>query len=440
MESENSFYTSRLTTLLTLIGVAVGLGNVWRFPYMMGSYGGSAFLTVYLIFTFLFAVPALMAEMALGKSSRGGTLAAFTNAFGKGAGKLIGYLLLFTILISSSYYAVVVANVIFTTGFSMARGFGAGHLPQYESLLSNGLLQYGVNLLLIAGSLWIIHRGLNKGIEWVSKLIVPFFVIVILVLIFYALSLPGAFGHLGEFLKPDLTALTADQLFAALGQSFFSIGLGGTFMVVYGGYLKDEESIPKIALSTCLGDAGASLLASLFLVPTMLVYGLDMASGPGLIFTTMPKLFGQMPLGRLFGSLFLLALSAIAFLSLVAAYQVIVGSIDKEVFPRVRRSRIIIGLGLVQAALVLPSNLYPQIIGTLDLVFGSGMQIFGSVLAILGIVWGLGKNETIRQIFGAGEPTPKMNFTVFWLRWAVPAVLLAVLLGYVYSVLFPVSS
>ncbi len=433
MNSENSLYTSRLTTILTLIGVAVGLGNVWRFPYMMGSYGGSAFLAVYLIFTILFAVPALMAEMAFGKATRGGTLVAFKTAFGETWGKIVGYLLLFGVLIAGSYYAVVVANVVFTAGFSIFNGFQTENLQNYNSLLGNGWLQYGINLLLISATLLVIHRGLQKGIEWVSKIAVPFFLITILGLIFYTLSLPGAIAHLQEFLKPNFSALTPTQLFAALGQSFFSVGLGGTFMLVYGSYIKDNESIPKIVVSTVFGDVAASLLASLFLVPTILVFGLDMASGPGLIFATLPKLFSQMPFGWLVGSLFLTALSAVAFLSLTAAYQVLIGSVDREVFPKIKRSRIILGLFVLQAILTLPSSLYPGLIGILDLVFGSGMGVFGSALAILGITWGLGKTKTLNQIFGDEDSSAFRNFTFLWIRWAVPALLLAVLSGYIYS-------
>jgi NSS family neurotransmitter:Na+ symporter len=433
MNQNNPLYTSRLATILTLIGVAVGLGNVWRFPYMMGSYGGSAFLAVYLVFTILFAVPALMAEMAFGKANRGGTLLSFKNAFGQTWGPIVGYLLLFAVLIAGSYYAVVVANVIFTAGFSIFSGFRTENIPNYNGLLGNGWLQYGINLLLIAATLLVIHRGLQKGIEWVSKIAVPFFLITILGLIVYTLSLPGAFGHLQEFLKPDFAALTPTHLFAALGQSFFSVGLGGTFMLVYGSYIKDEDSIPGIAVSTCFGDVAASLLASLFLVPAILVYGLNMATGPGLIFATLPKLFSQMPFGWVVGSLFLTALSAVAFLSLTAAYQVLIGSVDKEVFPKVRRSRIILGLFALQAVLTLPSSLYPDLIGILDLVFGSGMGVFGSALAIIGITWGLGRTKTLDQIFDDEEASGMKNLIYQWLRLVVPAVLFVVLAGYVVS-------
>ena len=255
MNSSDQF-TSRLTTILTLIGVAVGLGNVWRFPYMMGSYGGSAFLAVYLVFTFMFAIPALMAEMAFGRASRGGTLIAFTNAFGGRWGRMIGYLLLIGVLIAGSYYAVVVANVFFTAGFSIFFGFEAGRSAGFNSYLANGWLQYALNLILIAGALFVVQRGLQRGIEWVSRAVVPFFLVTILGLIFYSLSLPGAVIRLMDFLRPDFGALTSTQLFAALGQSFFSVGLGGTFMLVYGSYIKENESIPKIAIFTCFGDVG----------------------------------------------------------------------------------------------------------------------------------------------------------------------------------------
>lgn len=435
MKDTRKLYTSRLATIITLVGVAVGLGNVWRFPYMMGKYGGSAFLAVYLVFTILFAIPALMAEMALGRQSRGGTLTAFRNTLGKTIGSAVGFLLLITIMIAASYYAVVVGNVLFTTIFSIFYGFQAETIPEYNVQLSNGWLQYVITLILVSAALFVVNRGLKAGIELVSKIIVPFFLITILYLIFYALMLPGAIARLGEFLQPDLTSLTATQIFAALGQSFFSVGLGGTFMVVYGSYLSEKESIPKIAIATCLGDASAALLASLFLVPTILVFGLDIASGPGLIFSTLPQLFGQMPTGRVLGSLFLLALSSVAFLSMIAAYEVIVSSVDREVFSRIRRGYIIIAVGVLMSVLTLPSSLYPSLIGTLDLIFGSGMQIFGSILAVIGIAFGLRKDSALSQIFGEDEHPRVIHIIFFWIKWVVPAILLSVLLGYIYTVL-----
>jgi len=254
-------------------------------------------------------------------------------------------------------------------------------------------------------------------------------------LVFSALSLPGALGHLSDFLKPDFAALTPEQVFAALGQAFFSVGLGGTFMIVYGGYLKKGESIPKIAIATGLGDTGASLLASLFLVPTILVFGLDIASGPGLIFATLPELFGQMPGGRVLGSLFLIALSGVAFLSVIAAYEVLVEGIDRELLPKVTRPRVVILVGLVMSLLIIPTSIDPSLIGTLDLIFGSGMQVFGSVLAVIGITWALSKVSAKRELFGESAETSSFSILFQWMKWALPFVLLSVLLGYIYSVM-----
>jgi len=401
---------------------------------MMGKYGGSAFLAVYLVFTFLFAIPALMAEIAIGRESGGGTLKAFKNAFGIRWGNTIGFLLLATVLIAGSYYAVVVGNVFFTTAFSIFHGFRAENIAQYKSQLGNGWLQYGVTLAVVSAALIVVYLGLKKGIERISKVVVPFFLISLLYLIYHSLSLPGAISHLNDFLKPDISVLTAEHIFAALGQSFFSVGLGGTFMLVYGSYLREEEDIPNIAISTCLGNASASLLASLFLVPAILVYGLDIASGPGLIFATLPKLFSEMAFGRVLGSLFLLALSSVAFLSLVAAFEVFVSSVDKEVFSNVKRRNIIFSVGALMIAFTLPSSLYPSLIGTLDMVFGSGMQIFGSILAVLGITWGLGRRTLVAQIFDVNSSGVVVEFTFIWLKWVVPTVLLSVLAGYIYSV------
>ena len=434
MTQNTTKYTSRLAAILTLIGVAVGLGNVWRFPYMMGKYGGSAFFAVYLGFMLLFAVPALMAEIALGREGGGGILAAFRKALGDRAGSAVAVLLMTTLLVASSYYAVVVGNVIYTTAFSFLYGFSKESIPVYQAQLSNGWLQYGTTLLLVSTALFVVYKGLKNGIELVSKIVVPFFGLVIIYLIVNALLLPGAASKLSEFLRPDFSLMTSEHIFAALGQSFFSVGLGGTFMVAYGSYLNRGTSIPKMAVATSVGDLGASLLTSLFLVPTILVMGLDIASGPGLIFATLPEMFSQMPMGRVVGSLFLTALSAIAFLSVVAAYEVIAGGVQGGLIKNATRKQIVVALGLSMAILALPTSHFPKLIGILDLVLGSGMQVFGSALAVLGITWGLGRRKLLDQIF-ADEAAGFQTFTYYWLKWVVPFVLLSVLIGDIYSVI-----
>ncbi len=428
-------FTSRMTAILTLLGVAIGLGNVWRFPYMMGRYGGSAFLVVYLLFTLFFAFPALMAEMALGRRSGNGTVDAFRMTFGKIAGGMVGYLLLFVITVAGAYYSVVVGNVVFTTGFSVTAGFTTETTPAYVQLLSNGWLQYGVTGLTILISIYVINRGLVNGIERLSRFVMPLFFLALIYMIVRAWMMPGALEKAVEFLRPDWSALHAPELFAALGQAFFSVGLGGTFVVVYAGFLRKDENIPKVALATGLGDAGASLLFSLFLVPSVLVLGLPMDSGPSLIFDTFPRLFSEMPGGRFVGSLFLLSISIVAFLSLVAAYQVPFTSLQFE-RPTTSRKKILFVIGGIQLLLALPCALFPEIIGTLDLIFGSGMQVLGSALCILGLTWGLSRTDVFQDMLGVRIPGKVHQVVFFWIQWFIPLALLAVLVNYILDIGF----
>ena len=430
--SKRPIFTSRLTTLLTMIGVAIGLGNVWRFPYMMGQYGGSAFLFIYLLFTILFAVPALVAEMGLGRTTRQGTFGAFSRALGPKTGNGIGYLLLLTILVASSYYIVVIANVIYTAFYSAIFGFHLDNIEHFEKGLGNGWLQYGIVTATLILCLFIIQRGLNKGVEWFSKIIVPFFLLAILYLIWTAFSLEGAKTGFFAFLRPDFAALEAPHIFAALGQAFFSLSLGGTFMLTYGSYLKQESQLPKLALWTAMGDVGAALLASLFIVPTVLVFGLDMAAGPKLIFSTLPRLFAQMPGGQWVGALFLFVLALVAILSMIAALEVLTASVLENIKPNPGRKKTVWLLGVLIAFLALFSSLNPDLIGILDLVFGSGMQVIGSGLSIIALTWGLGKVITLKEVFGT-DKMPWQQACFIWVKWVIPAVLLMVLIGYIYS-------
>lgn len=203
-------------------------------------------------------------------------------------------------------------------------------------------------------------------------------------------------------------------------------------MVIYGSYMGDDQNIPRVAVFTAFGDVGAAFLASLFIVPTILVFELDLSQGPTLVFATLPKLFSVMPGGRILGSAFLLALTLIALLSAMAAIEAIVGSISEELRIRSSRTRMIIVILFVEAAVMLPSALDPSIVGTLDLIFGSGMQMLGSVIAIITVTWGLGQVKTKLQIFGETSLGWHTNY-FYWLKWVVPGVMLVVLGGYVAS-------
>ncbi|MEM7503211.1 MAG: sodium-dependent transporter [Pseudomonadota bacterium] len=425
-------FSSRFTTVLTMVGVAVGLGNVWRFPYMMGEYGGSAFLIVYLAFTALLAVPAMTAEWTLGRETRRGPIGALAAVWGNRWGKRIGVLLVFTMVVSTSYYIVVIGNIAFAASFSMVRGFSNDSLSSYQAAFADGWVQYAFGMGVLTAAMYVLYRGVNKGIEAVSRLFVPAFTLVIVYLVVNALFLPGAPAKFVAFLQPDFSMLDAEHVFAALGQAFFSLGLAGTIMVIYGSYMQPEQHIPRIAAFTALGDVGAALLASLFIVPTILVFGLDLSQGPTLVFTTLPNLFSVMPGGRVLGSAFLLVLSLIAFLSALGALEGIVGSISEMLESRSSRMRVIVAIFVIEALVMLPSSLNPDIVGTLDLVFGSGMQMLGSLIAVITVSWGLGAATTKLQLFSK-QSAGWHDTYVQWLKWVVPGVLLVVLLSYIVS-------
>ena len=430
--SDRQTFSSRFTTVLTMVGVAVGLGNVWRFPYMMGEYGGSAFLVVYLVFTVFLAVPAMTAEWSLGRETGRGPIGALAAIWGSRWGKRIGGLLVFTMVVSTSYYLVVIGNIAFAASFSTLQGFSDETLPDFQLLFTDGWLQYAFGLGVLAAAMYVLYRGVNRGIEAVSRLFVPAFTLVIVYLVVNALFLPGAPAKFAAFLTPDFSVLDAEHVFAALGQAFFSLGLAGTIMVIYGSYLQPGQNIPRIAAFTALGDVGAALLASLFIVPTVLVFGLDLSQGPTLVFTTLPNLFSVMPGGRILGSAFLLVLSLIAFLSALGALEGIVGSIAEMLKIRSSRTKVIIAIFVVEALVMLPSSLNPDIVGTLDLVFGSGMQMFGSLIAMITVGWGLGAAATKLQLF-SGQTAGWHQTYFLWLKWVVPSVLLVVLIGYIVS-------
>ena len=240
--------------------------------------------------------------------------------------------------------------------------------------------------LVILACVAVLLKGLRSGIERVSTFIVPTLLTLLLILIVRSVTLPGAGAGIQWYLlKFDLSAFTGRMMLAALGQAVFSLSLGGTFMVVYGSYLNQGDSLLPNAVWTATGDVMAGLLAGFAIFPAVFALGLEPASGPGLLFVTLPQVFGQIPLGGLFALLFFIALFGAAYLSDVAAFEVLVAGLTDNT--RLSRTQAVWLMAAVVFLIALPPMINMKIFVPWDLTFGSGMQTLGSLIAVVTFGW-----------------------------------------------------
>lgn len=415
---ERETFSSSWGAVLTTAGVAIGLGNVWRFPYMMGLYGGSAFLILYLVLVFALGVPALTCEWGLGRSTRKGTLGAF-HAVGFPGGKFWGALLLLTVTMAASYYGVVVAWVLDFAAYAVAgRHADAGLFDHVQgSVLGQapGLVVTVLVACLALGS------GVRRGIERVSKTVLPVFFVLFVFLIARVLTLEGAMPELVRFLRPDWSQIDGEVVLAALGQAFFSLALGGTFMVVYGSYLGDKDRLFPQAAATAATDAAAALLAGLAVVPAVLALGLDLASGPALLFQVLPEVFARVPAGQLLAVVFFGSVFLVALLSLMAAYEVVVEALTRHL--AWSRPKALLVVGVVELVLAVPALLSVDYVAQSDFLWGTTMQTLGGAIAVVALVWAAGRAEALEELGSYAAPRP----VLFWIRWVVPGAIFATL-------------
>ena len=425
-------FGSRLGTVLAMVGVAVGLGNVWRFPYMVGAYGGAAFVLFYVLLACLIGVPGLMAEWALGRSTRRGTVGAF-QVVGMPGGRMLGWFFFFAVAAATAYYVDAIGWVAY---HGLAQGMmllgstamsGGEILPPTEGFSGRafGLQLFFTSLVLGLGG-WVLVRGVRSGIEKTSRLFTPLLFFLLLLLVVRSVTLAGASEGISWFLvKFDASSLTPGVALAALGQVVFSMALGGTFMVVYGSYLPDEQALGSNAVWTAGGDLMAGLLAGLIIFPAVFAVGAEPGAGPGLIFETLPGVFDQIPLGRLWGALFFTALGAAAFLSAVAALEVLVAGVtDNSSIQRPRATALVIGLVLL---LSLPPMTNMSLFARWDLFFGSGLQTLGALAAAVAAGWFLSR-DSLADALGGGR---RGRLLSAWVRWVIPASMLGVGLWWV---------
>jgi len=328
-QSIHGQWSSRLAFILAATGSAVGLGNIWKFPYIAGENGGGAFVLVYLVCIGVIGIPIMMAEVMLGRRGRQSpintmeTLAREEQAshYWKwlgGAGVIAGFLIL-------SYYSVIAGwalAYVFRTGSGLFTGLTADGVQSiFNNLVSQPERLLAWHTIFMVMTMFVVARGVSSGLEKAVRLLMPALFVLLFVLVGYAWN-SGAFHQAAQFLfQPDFSRITANGVLIAMGHAFFTLSLGMGAIMVYGSYLPDDASIAKTSIAVSVMDTVVAILAGLAIFPIVFANGLEPGAGPGLIFQTLPIAFGHMDGGAFFGMLFFILLVFAAWTSAISLIE-----------------------------------------------------------------------------------------------------------------------
>ena len=352
-QKKNNIFSSRWGFILSAVGSAVGMANVWGFPAKMGSNGGGAFLVAYLFFIALFSVVGLSAEYAIGRRSRTGTLGSYRKAWESrdpklgNAGGLLGWLPLAGSMCIAIGYAVIISYVLkaffqSVTGELMSVDTGAW----FESFSTTEYSVVPFHIIVVVGTLLTLLLG-AKSIEKTNKVMMPVFFVIFVILAVRVAFLPGASAGYRFIFSADWSKLRDPMVWIwAMGQAFFSLSVTGSGMIVYGAYLDDSEDVVHVAIRTGVCDTVAALVAALVIIPACFAYGLDVGAGPSLLFVTLPRILQDIPLGRLFAVILYTAMVFAGVSSLQNMFEAVGESLQNK-FPKLSRVTVLVLLCVV---------------------------------------------------------------------------------------------
>lgn len=316
--NKNGNFKSTVGFVLACVGSAVGMGNIWMFPYRLGQYGGAAFLIPYLIFIALFGLVGLSAEFALGRMAKTGTLGAYAYCWKNKFGKYIGWLPLLGSLGIAIGYSVILGWVFRSIQGVLTNELLTNDIPAFFTNMTQSFSNVPCHFLVLFVTCLLLFTSATSAIEKVNKVLMPAFFILFIILAIRVSLFNGAIeGYKFLFVPKWEYLLNKETWIMAMGQAFFSLSITGSGMIVYGAYLKDDVDIPKASMQTAIFDTIAAMLAALAIMPAVFSFGIDPVSGPSLMFLTLPEVFKQMPLGNFFALFFFISVAFAGITSLI---------------------------------------------------------------------------------------------------------------------------
>lgn len=446
-------WSSRFTFLMASVGFAVGLGNIWRFPYVVGENGGSAFVLIYLVFAFGIGVPLVMAEWTIGRRASGAASAsgcvrevARESGISPAWGNVGGIAVLAVFMLMLFYTTIAGWTMDY---FVKAAGGAFSEITAdrsqavFDSLMANPMRLVFWHTVVVVLTVYINSRGLHAGIEKAVNVLMPALFVSMLVMVGYSLSVGDMQAAVEFLLTPDFSRVTGETLLMALGQAFFSIGIAMAVMITYGSYLDKQTSIPQNAFIVVGADTLVALLAGFAIFPLVFAHGMAPDSGTGLVFQTLPIAFGDLPGGRLFASVFFFLLIAAAITSCIGNFAPVVAWTEEKFGLTHAKAALsaglvmwLLGLGSVFSFNLL-SGFHPlaftgafadmTIYDSLDFIMSNVLLPAGAFLTAIFIGW-FASRDGVREEMGLADGT---GFRIwrFLIRFVVPLAVAAIFVG-----------
>ena len=443
--SEKSQWGSKIGFILASAGSAIGLGAVWKFPYMTAANGGGSFLLVFLIFTLLIGLPLLLAEFVLGR----GAAVSAVKTFGKlGKNKkynIFGIIGAFALFVLLSFYSVIGGWILVYLGISIADALGiysaSDYVALFSTIISNPWIALGAQAMFILLNVLIVSRGVQKGIERASKIMMPMLFIIFLIIITRSLTLPNSMAGVTYFLKPDFSKITTSGLLFALGQSFFALSIGVTAMLTYASYLNKQVNMVQSGVSVVIMNIAVSIMAGLAIFPAMSSFGMESEGGPSLLFIVLQQLFNNMAFGKIFYILFLILFLFATITSSVVMLEINVGNLTDQ--KNTNRTKWSVIVGILTFVFGIPSALsYGTLANTLffgKTFFDSMDFLVSNILMPLGCLflsiftgYVLDKKVAMRELHVKEDNKVSLGFFKVWLfllRYILPIIIAIVCLA-----------
>ena len=422
-------FGSRFGALVAMAGSAVGLGNLWRFPYLVGENGGAAFIIIYILMSFLICLPIFICEFVVGRRSQENAYSSFRDLSDGSWWKYVGMMTVIVPLIVTSYYSVVggwsIEYLFKSLAFSFTLGESQAAIStMFGDFVSSPWLPLATHTLFLLITAVIVAAGIKGGIEKFSKIMMPMLFVIVLGIALYSMMLPGAKAGLDYLFNPDFSKIDAKACAAALGQAFFSLSIGFGTIMTYASYVSKKENVMFQSMATAASDLAFALIAGMAIMPAVFAFGLNPQSGPGLVFETLPYVFSQMPAGGVVAILFFLALLVAAVTSSISMFEVGVAYlVEEKKLPRVGACAIIFAFCWILGAFCSLSfgplsefRLFGRnIFDFFDNLSSNVLMTLGSLLTVLFVGWRLKKTDIYDEFTNGG--TISMNAKIFGVLW-----------------------